>query len=376
MTTTARTPFPEPLALELLGNPMEQWVVALGVAAGALLLLGAARWLIARRAGRYLAARSRREAVFVGRLLQRTSSLLVCALALWIGSRFLDLPDGAAAILRAVVVLAVALQVLTWSFEAIEFVLQMFLERRGNAAGGVDPGLATAVPAMQFVGRFAVAVAIVMLALQNLGVDVTAVIAGLGVGGIAIALAVQNILGDLFASLSIVLDKPFVVGDFIVVGDKAGSVERIGLKTTRVRSLSGEQLIFANSDLLGSRIQNFKRMQERRVVFRIGVTYQTPMDTIETLPSALRQCVEAQSMARFERAHFAAYGTSSLEFEVVYWVRDAEYDTYMDVHQAINLAIGRRLGELGVDFAHPTQTLFVTRAGATRMPAPARAMNE
>jgi len=192
-------------------------------------------------------------------------------------------------------------------------------------------------------------------------VDVTALVAGLGVGGIAVALAVQNILGDLFASFSIVLDRPFVMGDFIIVGDYMGTVEHVGLKTTRIRSLSGEQLVFSNTDLLGSRIRNYKRMAERRVVFSLGVLYQTSPEQLEKIPQMIREIVEAQTPVRFDRAHFKEYGASSLNFEVVYYILDPDYNRYMDIQQAVNLEIYRRFDEEGIEFAYPTQTLYLRR---------------
>jgi small-conductance mechanosensitive channel len=199
------------------------------------------------------------------------------------------------------------------------------------------------------------------LALDNLGVNVTALVAGLGVGGVAVALAVQNILGDLFASLSIVLDKPFVLGDFIIVGELLGAVENIGIKTTRVRSLSGEQLIFSNNDLLNSRIRNFGRMAERRVVFQLGVVYGTPKAKLEQIPAIIRSAIEAQQQTRFDRSHFAGYGDFSLDFENVYYVLDRDYNVYMDIQQAINLEIYGRFAEDGIEFAYPTQTLYLQR---------------
>ena len=164
-----------------------------------------------------------------------------------------------------------------------------------------------------------------LVALNRLGYDVTALITGLGVGGIAIALAVQNVLGDLFAALAIVLDKPFVVGDAITVDTMTGTVEHVGLKTTRIRSVNGEQLIFSNADLLKSRIRNFKRMQERRIVFTIGVSYDTPPDTVARIPAMIREAVEAQQQVRFDRSHFMSYGDSALSFETVYFVLTADY---------------------------------------------------
>src|SRR5690606_19496698 len=180
------------------------------------------------------------------------------------------------------------------------------------------------------------------------GVDVTALVAGLGVGGIAVALAVQNILGDLFASVSIVLDKPFVVGEFIIVGSELGTVTKIGLKTTRLKSLGGEDISFANADLLNSRIRNFTRMRERRVVFSIGVTYNTPAKKLAEIPGMLRSIVEADERVRFDRAHFAEFGASSLNFEVVYNVLSPNFNLHMDVRQGFNLAIFERFEAEGI----------------------------
>ncbi|MFT2007911.1 mechanosensitive ion channel family protein [Pontibacter sp. 13R65] len=194
---------------------------------------------------------------------------------------------------------------------------------------------------------------------DNMGYDVTTVVAGLGIGGIAVALAAQNILGDLFNYFVIFLDRPFEIGDFIIIDDKLGVVENIGIKTTRIKSLSGEQLVFSNSDLTNSRIHNYKRMQRRRIVFKINVTYQTPHEKLKMIPGLLKSIVLAQNPVEFDRAHFAAYGDSSLDFEVVYFVLSSDYNTYMDVQQAINLSIYEEFTKLGIDFAYPTRTLFV-----------------
>jgi small-conductance mechanosensitive channel len=197
-------------------------------------------------------------------------------------------------------------------------------------------------------------------------------------------LAVQNILGDLFASLSIAIDKPFVIGDFIIVGDHMGSVEHVGLKTTRVRSLSGEQIIFSNNDLLKSRVRNYKRMQERRALFAIGVTYDTPVEQLEVIPGLIEQAIKGQENARFDRAHFRGFGPSSLDFEAVYYVLKPDYGIYMDVQQAINLKLVRDLTEQKIQFAFPTQTLHIsgglqvtpplTTAALTDAPAEANAV--
>ena len=241
----------------------------------------------------------------------------------------------------------------------ISTALQIWLENyRKDETDGANR---MTMNALSFLGRIALWAIVLLLILDNLGVDVTALVAGLGIGGIAIALAVQNVLSDLFASLSIVLDKPFIPGDFVVVGDMAGSVEHIGIKTTRIRSISGEQLIFSNTDLLGSRIRNFGRMRERRVVFSLGVTYQTPADKLERIPGIIREAIEGQEQVRFDRSHFASYGDSALNFETVYYVGSSDYATHMDILQSVNLAVYRRFATEGIEFAYPTQTLFVEK---------------
>ncbi|MDR7513126.1 MAG: mechanosensitive ion channel family protein, partial [Armatimonadota bacterium] len=286
--------------------------------------------------------------------------LFLLLLALSAGAYALALPPRADRLLAVAVMLAVLLQVGAWGNALIGFLLARHVRLRLEQ----DAAAATTMAAFGFLGRLALWTLLFFVALGNLGVNITALVAGLGVGGIAVALAVQNILGDLFASFTIVLDKPFVIGDFIVIGEHAGTVEHIGLKTTRVRSLSGEQIIFANNDLLSSRVRNFKRMYERRVVFTIGVTYQTPLAKVEAIPGMLREIVEAQPLARFDRAHFKAYGDFALVFEVVYFVRDPAFNVYMDVQQAINLEIGRRFAAQGVEFAYPTQTVYLARSAA------------
>lgn len=214
---------------------------------------------------------------------------------------------------------------------------------------------------------------ILLLALQNTGVNVTSLIAGLGIGGIAVALAMQNILGDLFASLTIALDKPFVIGDFIVVGSEMGTVEYVGLKTTRVRSLSGEQLVFGNADLLSSRVRNYKRMSERRVVFGFGVVYATPPETLEAINAIVRRAVEAQSNVRFDRCHFHRFGASSLDFEAVYFINSPDYNTHMDAQQAVHLSIARAFRDQSIEFAFPTQTLYLSDNSAAAARAKERA---
>jgi len=197
--------------------------------------------------------------------------------------------------------------------------------------------------------------------LDNLGVKVSAVVAGLGIGGIAVALAAQAVLGDLFSYFVIFFDKPFAVGDFIVVGDKMGAVEYIGIKTTRIRAIGGEQLVFSNTDLTNSRVHNFKKMEKRRVVFKLGVIYQTTSDQLKNIPKLIKSIIEEQEGASYDRGHFASYGSSSLDFEFVYYVTGADYTKYMDIQQSINLTIFETFKKENIEFAYPTQTVFINK---------------
>ena len=199
---------------------------------------------------------------------------------------------------------------------------------------------------------------------DNLGYNVTAIITGLGIGGIAIALAAQNILGDLFNYFVIFFDRPFEIGDFIVVDDKRGNVEYIGIKTTRIKSISGEQVIISNSDLTNSRVHNFKRMEKRRILFTLGVTYQTAPDKLKEIPEIISKIVTEQPDAQIDRCHFSSFGDFSLNFETVYFVTEPDYVKYMDIQQSINNRIFEAFAEKKIDFAYPTQTIFMEKGSS------------
>ncbi len=291
----------------------------------------------------------------IGRALRSTHLLVLFPAALYVGTSVLEIPDRLDRVLSHVAVVALLVQIGLW---VNRFLIEVQAIRE-QVKREEDPASATAINLIGFGIRMLVWTLVLLLSLNTLGLDITALVAGLGIGGIAVALAAQNILGDLFASLSIVLDKPFEVGDFIIVGEFLGNVEHVGIKTTRLRSLGGEMLVMSNADLLQSRVRNYRRMQERRIVFSVGVTYQTPADKLKALPGLLREAVEAQEGTRFDRAHFKDFGDSSLNFEAVYHVLSRDYNIYMDVQQGINLAIFESFAGLGVDFAYPTRTLHV-----------------
>lgn len=300
----------------------------------------------------------------VSEILSGTNRRLMALTALLIGVGTLNLAEPWTSRLSHLWFLTLMLQVALWANRAITLGLGRYFKRHagdGGAASASATLLSWALRTMLW------AVAILSV-LANVGVNITAFIASLGIGGVAVALAVQNILGDLFASLSIAVDKPFEVGDFIGVGTFAGSVEYVGLKTTRIRSLSGEQLVMSNADLLKQPVKNFRRMTTRRIVFTFGVTYDTTPEQVEAIPGIVRSIIESRDKVRFDRAHFKEFGADALNFEAVYIVLEADYNLYMDLQQDINLGLMRELSAMGVRFAFPTRTIYVAGQASTILP--------
>ncbi len=339
---------------------LSRWVIAAVLLVVLIVTLRILQAVLGLRARKLAEKRQLDYAHVMADLIEATKFLFLVLMSASLSSLVLPLTDETQAIIRTTTIIALLIQGGIWGHVAVSFFVTRYAKRRL----GTDATSVTTISALGMFARLVIISVVVLLILDNLGVNVTTMVAGLGIGGVAVALAAQNILGDLFASASIVLDKPFVMGDFIIVDDFLGTVEHVGLKTTRIRSLSGEQLVFSNNDLLQSRIRNFKRMSERRVVFSIGVIYQTPYDKLAAIAGILRAAVEAQDDVRFDRAHFAEHGDFSLNFEVVYHVLSPDFNLYMDIQQAINLTIHKRFEEQGIEFAYPTQTVFLPRTEA------------
>lgn len=337
-------------------NSLVTWLLALGVFGAAFVVLGFLSKYAKKRTRDWARKAKTDTARLWAKVAEKTKSWFLVILALYGASLMLVLPDFVREWAAAVALFTVLLQAAFWGNELLSYGLLLYQRKQF----GEDVAEATTMRAIGFLVRLALFSIIILIALDNIpGVEVTALIASLGIGGIAVALAVNSILADLFASLSISLDKPFVIGDFIIVGDLMGTVENIGLKTTRIKSLSGEQLVFSNNDLLTSRIRNYKRMEERRIVFGFNVTFKTPAEKIEKIPSMVREIIESQAETRFDRAHFKEFGDSSFRFESVYYMLKPDYNLYMDTQQAVNLALCRRFEEEGILLAYPTQTLYV-----------------
>lgn len=342
--------------LPVYGGTPQDWLIALGLSAAIALAVYLLKPILIRRlSAAAIHSRTQVDDALLA-ALRTTRFWIICIFAVSIGSRYLVLPDAHSRALATVTALALFLQAGLWANTLFKF----WLNRSQARALASNASAATSLSAIGFIGQIALWAVVVLLALDNMGVNITALVAGLGVGGVAVALAVQNILGDLFASLSIVVDKPFVIGDFIIVENYMGTVEHVGLKTTRIRSLDGEQIVFSNSDLLQSRVRNYKRMYERRVVFTFSLVYETTPDQLEKVPAIVREAIEQHGdKVRFDRAHFQKFGDHALVFEVVYIVKDPDFNLYMDIQQAINLRILRALSDHGIYFAIPRQTVKV-----------------
>ena len=339
----------------ILGNTLQAWLIGLLVA---LISFSILRYGISTLHKRVVAIAQRTTVRWddvLAATLGGTKSVFLLLFAVFFASLTLQLSGTVRGVVVSIAVLALLLQGGIWAATALKYGLREYAELRLSE----DPSAQTTVNALGFVARLALWSVVLLLALDNLGINITALVTGLGIGGIAVALAAQSILGDLFAALTIVLDKPFVLKDFLIVNDFLGSVEDIGLKSTRLRSLSGEQVVFSNSDLLSSRIRNYGRMFERRILFTVGVVYQTPRDKLEKISGIIRSAIEAQDKTRFDRAHFKEFGAYSLNFEAVYYVLEPAYNVYMDQQQAINFAIHERFEAEGIEFAYPSQTVFV-----------------
>jgi small-conductance mechanosensitive channel len=285
---------------------------------------------------------------------------------IYIGLSYLTFSPRGQNILRLATTVVITFLIVRLFSSVIQLILQSVVRRQERGEEKVKQlgGLMLIINA--FIWLFGL-----IFLFDNLGYDVTTVITGLGIGGIAIALAAQNILGDLFNYFVIFFDRPFETGDFIIIDEKMGEVDYIGIKTTRLKSLSGEQLIFANSDLTNSRIHNYKRMQRRRITFKFGVIYQTSLENLKTIPGLVRSIIEEQDNVTFDRAHFASYGDSSLDFEAVYYILSSEYAAYMNAQQEINFRLFEEFQNRGIDFAYPTRTLFIQGPGSESQPEPA-----
>ncbi|MEX0649520.1 MAG: mechanosensitive ion channel family protein [Candidatus Andersenbacteria bacterium] len=267
--------------------------------------------------------------------------------------QLLDFADQARRVVRIILVMWVTYQVII----ALQIFIDYFIERKVKASD--DHGKEVVAGIASGISRIVLWSLAILFVLSNVGVNITSLIAGLGIGGIAVALAAQSVLGDLFSSLAIYFDRPFEVGDYIVSGEVSGTVKKVGIKTTRIKALSGEEIVVPNKNITDSRIKNYKRMTERRVSMELGVEYSTPHEKMKEIPSLIQAIIERTKDLRFSRVHFKAFGDSALIFEVIYHVESKEYDLYMDRQQEVLLGIKEMFEQQNIRMAFPTQTVHL-----------------
>jgi small-conductance mechanosensitive channel len=361
--------------LEFLGNDLKTWAVALGIFLVTLTILPLVRRFISARRRRHTdQTRMHLWMDLTGTLVAATSRLFILAVAVWLASRDLTFAPRVERWLTIAIVLVFWMQAALWAMAAVRFAV----DARRQRSTGPDTLLRSSMEVILFAAGILIWGIAFLLALDNLGIEIKPLLAGLGIGGIALALAVQTVLGDLLASLSIALDKPFGLGDALTVDDVQGTVEHIGVKSTRLRSVNGEQIIMSNADILKSRVRNFGRLRERRSLFRLDVHYETPVSALAAVPAAVREIIEATPATRFDRCHLLSCGGPALQFEVVYFVTSPEFAVYANAQQTINLGILERFRALGVSFMGATPTLVrlqdlrVVAADATEPAGPSR----
>ena len=373
------------MQLEFLNNPVSVWLTAAAMLFGGLLvvLLGH-RFVIrpilrrfsktleeaaASKTGEAMETQAARTVAAVGTSVPNTVAaalenferkirLFLVSLIVYLAFQVPDWGEELESIVNGLVSVLLVLASVSLLLGVYQYVMS-----RAMAARAEDAARVHALRTVNFLVRLAVWVLAVVLILDNFGVNVSTLLAGLGIGGIAIALAAQTVLGDLFSGLVIFFDRPFELGDFISVGEQMGAVEKIGIKTSRIRGIGGEQIILPNTDLTSARIRNFKRLQRRRVVFSVGVAYETPTEKLRHIPEWISAIISEQEMATFDRAHFVTYGDSSLQFEIVFFIESSDYLVYMDTRQNVNMAIKAKFEAEGIEFAYPTRTVFVKMQG-------------
>ena len=347
------------LNTSILSNTVNDYVLAIATFIIALIVIYLIKSVVMSRLKKWARHTQTRLDDRLLSLIEQPTLLVLCLGSFYIAIDNLILHPIFRQSINVVCVITGTILTIQFLGSLVEYGTRLYLLKQ-RAEPATEQTLSALVPAIKVVVW---AIGIVFL-LDNLGFDISAVVTSLGIGGVAVALAAQGILGDLFSYVSILFDRPFELGDFIVVGDMMGTVEHIGIKTTRLQSLTGEELVIGNTDITASRIQNFKRMARRRVVFNLGVTYTTTTTQMKQIPDIIQKIVEDVESVSFVRAHFASYGDFSLNYEIVYYVETNDYAVYMDVQQSIYLAIKESFEAEAIEFAYPTQMLYVDTLAA------------
>lgn len=335
-------------------NTVQDYALAFGIFIAAVILLHLFQQLLLSRLER-LAKKTRTDVddtfLYVVESIRPPFYFFI---AFYIALSTLTLSGIVEKVINVILVVWIVYQAVTVFQIVIDYIITKKMGGEENANGSQF-----AIDVVNMLLKIALWIVGFLFILSNFGIDITSLIAGLGIGGIAVALALQNILGDLFSYFAIHFDKPFKTGDFVIVGQDMGVVQKVGVKTTRIKALQGEEIVIPNQELTSARIQNFKRMEERRVVFSFGIVYETPTAKLKEIPRIIKKIIEESDQTRFDRAHFYRFDEYALTFEVVYYVLSSDYNTYMDIHQNIHFKIKEIFEEKGITMAYPTRTIYL-----------------
>lgn len=337
-------------------NTLQDYAVAFLIILSALFCAKILKIILETRLEKYVQSTSNKVDDLIVDIILKPFVFLITVIGVYFAIFYLNIPIGIAKWLKIILQILIAFKIAGSVSRILAILLDYYFDQNNNLKTNTN---------LRYIAKKTITIVlwilVIILIVTNLGYNLNSVLAGLGIGGIALALAVQNILGDLFGSISIFLDRPFQIGDFIVIGDKKGTVKSIGMKTTRITTLQGEELVIPNATLTSTDIQNFRKMKERRVVFQIGVLYETPVAKIKKIPKIIEEIISKKEKCRFDRAHFALFGEFSLIFEIVYFVNSGEYMDYMNIQQAVNLELMEQFAKDKIEFAYPTQKVFVAK---------------
>lgn len=335
------------------GNDLKAYLIALGILLGGIIVLRLIRVIVFKRLNQYAEKTKTDLDDFIIRVIRKGVLPLCYAALAYFCIRTLEVGPKFESVLHVAIIVVFVFFCVRIIVSIIEYCFRLYFKKTGKVE------TTNAIRGLMIIVRVLFFTFGLVFLLDNLGYNVATVLTGLGIGGIAIALAAQTILGDLFAYFSILFDRPFEIGDFLIVDDKLGTVEHIGIKTTRINSLSGEQLIYSNKKLTETWMHNYARMEQRRVVFGFNVSYDTSVEKLEAIPGVVKEIVLRQEKVRFDRAHFASFKESYLYFEVVYYSLSPDYTLFMDKQQRINLDLMRAFEKMAVSFAFPTRTVLL-----------------
>jgi small-conductance mechanosensitive channel len=349
------------LSLEIIGNTIKQYLIALFVFLATVLVLRIFRSVgLNKLEEKAKKTKTDFDDVAI-RAVRKIGWLLYLVFALYVALQFLKVERAIERVFYYLLLLSLVYYGVKAVGEVIDFTAEKIVEKRRVSSEKFDPHT---INFLANLAKGTVWIIAFLIVLQNLGYNISALIAGLGIGGVAVAFALQNILGDIFASFSIYFDKPFQVGDFIIIGKDMGTVKKIGIKSTRIQTLEGQELVVSNRELTDVRVNNYKKMEKRRVVFSFGVEYETPTEKLRKIPAIVKEIIDGLELAEFDRAHFKEFGDFSLNFEVVYYMKTPDYAEYMNTQQALNLALKERFEQERIVFAYPTQTIYLNKTAS------------